>query len=74
MSKETNEKTQTTSLGCTKTSERNVPGNGGTGVPLVIEQSQFPNRYWQVIRKILFSFCTKMKQFKDFNPTEPNTE
>lgn len=45
MNKETNEKTQTSSLGCVKTSERNIPGNGGTGVPLVIEQSQFPNRY-----------------------------
>ena len=45
MNKETNEKIQTSSLGCVKTSERNIPGNGGIGVPLVIEQSQFPNRY-----------------------------
>ena len=54
VNKETNKEAQTYSLGCAKTSERNLPGNGGTGVPLVIKQSPFPERYGQVIRKSLY--------------------
>ena len=41
-------------LGHSKTSERNVPGNSGTGVPLVVNYNSFLSRLGQVIIK---NFC-----------------
>ena len=42
---------ETSSLGRSKTSERSVPGNGGTGVPLAINRNTFLSRLGQVMRE-----------------------
>ena len=54
INKETKKALESPSLGCSKTSERSVSGNGGTGVPLVVNYNPTFCRFAQVIRKSLF--------------------
>ena len=51
VNKETKMALETSSLGRSKTSERSVPGNGGTGVPLAINRNTFLSRLGQVMRE-----------------------
>ena len=53
VSKDTKRAFETPSLGSSKTSERNVPENGGTRVPLVVNYNPFLSRLGQVILKKL---------------------
>ena len=56
VNKETKRALGKLSLGCSKTSERSVSGNGATGVPLVVNFNPILCRLRQVIHKIyLFS-------------------
>ena len=56
VNKETKRTLEIPSLGCSKTSERSISGNGGTGVPLVANYNPVLCHLGQVIRKnVLFS-------------------
>ena len=49
VNKETKREIKTPSLDLSKTSERTAPGNGGTGVPLLVSYNPFLSRLGQVI-------------------------
>ena len=53
VNQETKTTLETPSLGCSKTSKRSVPGNGGTGVILVVNYNPFLSCLGQVISKKL---------------------
>ena len=53
VNKETNKAPETPLLGRLKTIERSVPGNGGTWIPLVINNNPFLSLLGQVIQKNL---------------------
>ena len=53
VNKETKRALESSSLGCSNTSERSVSGNCGTGVPLVVNCNPILCRLGQVIRKNL---------------------
>ena len=53
VNRETKRALEVPSLGCPNATERNLPGNDGTRVPLVIKQNPFRSRAGQVIQKNL---------------------
>ena len=65
VNKETKRALESPSLGRSKTSERSVSGNGGTGVPLLINYNPILCRLGQVIRLLEIRFIDKM------DPSDP---
>ena len=68
VNKETKRTLESPSLGCSKTSERSVSGNGGTGVPLVVNYNPIPCCLGQVRRKNLRFLYQDKKVKQVFNP------
>ena len=68
VNKETKRELESPSLGRSKTSERSVSGNGGTGVPLVVNYNPILYRSGQVIRKNLCFLYQDEEVKQVFNP------
>ena len=68
VNKETKRALESPSLGRSKTSERSVSGNGGTGVPLVVNYNSILCRLGQVIRKNLCFLYQDEEVKQVFNP------
>ena len=71
INKETKRALESPSLGRSKTSERSVSGNGGTGVPVVVNYNPIFCRFVQVIRKSLFFFYIKIKKLNNYLTLPP---
>ena len=68
VNKETKMVLESLSLGCSKTSESSLSGNGGTGVPLVVYYGPIRCHLGHVIRKNL-CFLYRDEEVKQvFNP------
>ena len=70
VNKETKRVLESPSIRCSKTSERSVSGNGGTGVPLVVKYNPILYCLGQVIHKNL-SFLYQDEEVKQVFNTTP---